>query len=109
MKSWFSNPCVSHILQITMYVLSFFFLELNAGRMIDKRGDVLIFDVVLCEVLQQTWESSLLQNTLHLKQHCFLLVQGSGADTFSLTHAAVPLYFISQLYELSTEYQSSPA
>lgn len=31
------------------------------------------------------------------------------ADTFSLTHAAVPLYFISQLYELSTEYQSSSA
>lgn len=46
MKSCVSNPCVSHILQITMYVLSFFFLELSSGRVIDNRVEILIFDVV---------------------------------------------------------------
>lgn len=46
MKSCVSNPCVSHILQITMYVLSFFFLELSSGRVMDNRVEILIFDVV---------------------------------------------------------------
>lgn len=76
-----------------------------------------MFDViVLYEILQRmrNGESSLLQFTDHLKQHWVFVstrnyIMKNEADTFSLTHAAVPLYFISQLYELSTEYQSSSA